>query len=783
MLATASIARGAGANQTETETEYDEDGVRRVRNLSTKFLQAMLVVIALIGSSMLAVVFVITAKGSDEHLRAVQTYIEQGITSKGKLLGESHALALRGMALDNAFLDMQRLIERAVTDDPELVYGLYVNSDKETLAWSRRGAPSAGDKPPDGKAWEALALPEGELLVKQASMKRARRLGSEVLEFAVPVLGEENEIIGTVRYGLSTERMRAALERAQADARTQLRNSVLLVVSLLGFAMVLGFLLSRSQAGRITRPIRELTRAAEKLSSGDRTVRVDISSRDEIEVLGGSFNRMVEDLDASYRALEEANRTLEQKVAQRTAELAHRNADMRLVLDNVEQGLATLSPDGTLAAERSRVLEEWFGELSSARSFWQQMEAFSPEFARSFRFAFEQIIDDILPLEVAVGQLPERLRTSDRTYSFRYLPIVEDERFAGVLLVVADVTARLLREREEAEQDELLAFFRRILRDRNGFGVFVRETDAMVRALVEKRDFSEPVLFKRRLHTLKGNASSVGLVTLARACHALEDELAETGNVDESRLKELAARWSTILEQVSGLLGPSGVRVVEIAEPEFNALVEELGKAPGVPRAALDKLAAFRLEPVARSLGRLADQARALAKRLGRGDIEVKIESNGLRLDPDVWSPFFAELVHIVRNAVDHGLESNDDRIARGKPVPGTITLRASAAGGGGVTFEIEDDGRGIDWEAIRELARSRGLKHTTHADLVDALCEDGVSTRAVVTDASGRGVGMAALRQRVRAMSGQLELQSEMGRGTKVRARFSDAVMSRLKR
>ena len=755
--------------------------MRRVRNLSSKFLQAMLLVIALIGTSMLAVVFVMTAKGSDEHLRAVEKYIEQGITSKGEVLSENHAIALRGMTLDNAFLDMQRLIERAVTKDQELVYGLYVNSDKETLAWSRRGAPPAGDKPPDSKAWQTLGISEGELVVKAPSVKRARRLDADVLEFAAPVLGEESEIIGTVRYGLSTERMRAALEQAQADARTRLHNSLLLVVSLLGFALIVGFLLSRSQAGRITRPISELTRAAEKLSSGDRAVRVDISSRDEIEVLGGSFNRMVEDLDASYRALEEANRTLEQKVTQRTAELAHRNADMRLVLDNVEQGLATLSPDGTLAAERSRALEEWFGDLAGSRPFWEYMQSLSRDFALSFRFAFEQITDGILPLEVAVAQLPERLRTGERTYSFRYLPIVENEKLTGILLVVADVTERLLREREEAEQDELLAFFRRILLDRNGFGVFVRETDAMVRAVVEKRDFGEPV-FKRRLHTLKGNASSVGLVTLARACHALEDELAETGSVDESRLRELQARWNVIREQVSGLLGPSGARVVEIAEPEFNALLEELSKVESVPRATLDKLAQFRLEPAARPLARLADQARSLAKRLGRGDIDVKVESNGLRLDPEVWSPFFAELVHIVRNAVDHGLESNEDRIARGKPVPGTITLRASSSPAG-VTFEIEDDGRGIDWEAIRELARARGLKHETHADLVDALCEDGVSTRAVVTDASGRGVGMAALRQRIRSMSGQLELQSEIGRGTKVRARFSTAALAARKR
>ena len=115
------------------------------------------------------------------------------------------------------------------------------------------------------------------------------------------------------------------------------------------------------QAVRITQPVQALTQAAIDLAAGERSVRVSINSGDELQVLGFSFNRMVEELSHSYRELEEMNRTLEHKVEERTLALAGRNRDMRLVLDNVDQGFVTLSMDGVMASERSAVVDRWFG--------------------------------------------------------------------------------------------------------------------------------------------------------------------------------------------------------------------------------------------------------------------------------------------------------------------------------------------------------------------------------------------------------------------------------------
>src|SRR5262249_1553232 len=144
--------------------------------------------------------------------------------------------------------------------------------------------------------------------------------------------GEE---LGRIVYGFSSRR----LEQALADARARAFSALLLMmglVALIGLVVLtLGVSLARREAERITSPLGQLTDAAQRISSGDRRRRVEIKSGGEVQVLGDSFNKMVAALDASYA-------TLEERVEERTRELARRNGDLRLVLDTVQQGLLTI---------------------------------------------------------------------------------------------------------------------------------------------------------------------------------------------------------------------------------------------------------------------------------------------------------------------------------------------------------------------------------------------------------------------------------------------------------
>jgi two-component system chemotaxis sensor kinase CheA len=125
-----------------------------------------------------------------------------------------------------------------------------------------------------------------------------------------------------------------------------------------------------------------------------------------------------------------------------------------------------------------------------------------------------------------------------------------------------------------------------------------------------------------------------------------------------------------------------------------------------------------------------------------------------------------------VRNAVDHGIESPAERAGAGKPEHGRLDL-ATHAEGNTVVIELGDDGRGIDWDAVRARAQEAARPHVTRADLIAAILSDGISTRTEVSETSGRGVGLAALREACEELGRRIEIDSERGHGTRFRFKF----------
>lgn len=160
-----------------------------------------------------------------------------------------------------------------------------------------------------------------------------------------------------------------------------------------------------------------------------------------------------------------------------------------------------------------------------------------------------------------------------------------------------------------------------------------------------------------------------------------------------------------------------------------------------------------------------------LARRLHK-QIDAEIVDHGLRMPSADFRPFLATLVHVIRNATDHGIESPEDRAANGKARTGRVSIE-SRMDGGQFVVAIEDDGRGIDWQAVRSRARSASLPSDSPEDLVEALFADGVTTRQEVSAISGRGVGLAAVRQHCRQLGGEIRVHSQAGRGSRFEFRF----------
>lgn len=461
---------------------------------------------------------------------------------------------------------------------------------------------------------------------------------------------------------------------------------------------------------------------------------------------------------------------LEATVTARTAELAQRNRGMRLVLDNVAQGFVTIDLDGVLSPERSAIIERWFGAPAQGATLQAYLEPRAPEFAQWLALGLGELREGALPTELLIAQLPRRFADGERTFEVSYSAIGAGDRVDSFLAIISDVTAHLARERAEREQQDLLSLFQRISIDRPGVEEFLTEAAGLVAAL---RTESDPVVQKRLVHTLKGNCAIYGLQSYAELAHRVETELGDgaAAMTDEQR-DALVAMWKDAMARVTPLLGAARRAAVEIDRSELELAIS---RATTASRELRDLLASWTREPMGRRFERLARQITSLSRRLGRPEPEVRTSGDELRLEPGGWQPFWAAMVHAVRNAVDHGLETAEERRLAGKRETGVIELGA-ARRDGHVVFTIRDDGRGIAWDLVRARAAARGLPCESHADLVQALFADGLTTRDAVGELSGRGVGLSALREVVDAMGGSIEVESTPGHGTTFRFSFDEA-------
>lgn len=179
---------------------------------------------------------------------------------------------------------------------------------------------------------------------------------------------------------------------------------------------------------------------------------------------------------------------------------------------------------------------------------------------------------------------------------------------------------------------------------------------------------------------------------------------------------------------------------------------------------------AIRMLPISNVFARFPRLVHELSARLGKR-VEMKLQGEGTELDRGLIEKITDPLTHLVRNAIDHGLERPEVRIAAGKPPVGTVSLRASQRGGN-IVIEVSDDGRGLDRERILARARQRGTPiapDAPDAEVWQLIFEAGFSTADQVTDVSGRGVGMDVVKRNIQALSGTIDLSSVAGQGTKV--------------
>ncbi|HED19508.1 MAG TPA: chemotaxis protein CheA [Gammaproteobacteria bacterium] len=251
---------------------------------------------------------------------------------------------------------------------------------------------------------------------------------------------------------------------------------------------------------------------------------------------------------------------------------------------------------------------------------------------------------------------------------------------------------------------------------------------------------------------------------------------APVANKAEATVRVDTGRLDEIMNMVGELVLVRN-RLTNLKESVANeAMSKAIANLDVVTANLQNSVMKTRMQPIKKVFGRFPRVVRDLARSLNK-EINLELQGEETDLDKNLVEALADPLVHLVRNAVDHGIEMPDEREARGKPRTGTVILAAEQEGDH-ILLSIEDDGAGMDPEVLRKKAVEKGMMDAEAAarlddkDCYNLIFAAGFSTKEQISDVSGRGVGMDVVKTRIGQLNGSVEIDSELGKGSRLMIR-----------
>lgn len=488
----------------------------------------------------------------------------------------------------------------------------------------------------------------------------------------------------------------------------------------------------------------------------------------------------------------EQNASLERRVAERTAQLRQKTNDIQAMLENMPQGVMTVMPGGVIHPEYSAYMEAIFETKDIAGAnvmelVFSQTSLGSNDLSQVDAAVGSCIGEDMMNYEfnshLLVTEFEKTMPNGAvKSLELSWSPIAdESDTVEKLMLCVRDVTElkRLASEAGAQKREleiigEILAVTQEKFQEFiEGSRKFVEENEQLIRHAQGKDADTIGLLF-RNMHTIKGNARTYGLQHMTNTVHETEqayDELRKDPEKEwdaQALLTQLAQvgalveEYHKINDHKLGRKGPgrrgSVERFLMVEKDQVSHALELLRKAHQADaqevRATLEKvshtLQLIGTEKVEHVLAGIVESLPSLARELGKEPPKVAIQDHGIMVRNQVTGLLKNVFTHLLRNSMDHGLETAEVRVAAGKAPVGQISLEL-AVQDGKMQLRLHDDGRGLAVAKIRAKAIENGVldpsSDASSEAVANLIFASGFSTAEQVTEVSGRGVGMDAVR------------------------------------
>lgn len=475
----------------------------------------------------------------------------------------------------------------------------------------------------------------------------------------------------------------------------------------------------------------------------------------------------------------------EVNVKNRELELAR--AEIRNLLDNLDQGFMTIDHQGLIQPGFTKAVVDLFALDPQDRTLWELLRLdadHSKTQADWLQLVFENRLDFDMIKDLATRQV-----TVDGRYlELDYKPIRNQEGEIERLIVVAtDKTVEQRYAQRAAREHAFAQLILQVMRDKNGFIDFIEESRSILgylkQRLVDHSSSGDPAVCFRAVHTLKGNAAAYHMQAVSEQAHRLETLFKDVSreSPSPSLREELSAAvlqlehgFEYSVDEIESAIGPfekSILTKINLDQEEFQRFEQALhahlpADDPLVPLFN----DTFYHSILYKHLLRFGPILNGIARRLGK-KISIKFISRRVKVYAEAYRSLIQTLIHPLRNAIDHGIESPEEREAAGKPATGHIEIKISEQKSDNqLQLSIRDDGRGMDPVRLRRTAVERGILSDNEATQLDdqaalrLILRPGFSTRDQANEWSGRGVGMDALAAETARMGGTITLRSRKG-------------------
>jgi len=585
-------------------------------------------------------------------------------------------------------------------------------------------------------------------------------------------------------------------------------------------SLIISSVVSRLLTIPIIKPILHLEQTIKSISEEDyeATMHTQIVLKKplrEIESLVDSTNRIMqkmkgyteqlqdqnEEMEAQNEELEAQNEELtqsKQKLQEIKAQVMERERSLRNLLNNAGQGFLTFGEDLLIDPEYSLECRNIFDREIGELSFPALLGEFDPEQKQFLENILTRIWQEKDPARrnLYFPLLTDELVINNRCIHIDYKiinPTEHCQTMEKFMVLLTDITEkRSLQSQMETERN-ILKMVVKVVVQYSDFTEMVREfthfhEQKMGELLVRDDSLKAKLLdLYREIHTFKGNFSQLGLIHIVKRLHEAETKLtAMIKNADNISLNEVRmfleslqlSKWMhddlAILEEILGEAFFKQEDTIAIDKSKLLDIEKKMLAllSPVECKLLLPEVRKLRFKPFKDLLNSYSEYVVDIAERYDKLITAFEIEGDDFSADTEQYHDFSRSLIHVFRNIVDHGIETVDERTLAGKEEFGQIHCRLDLHKDR-IELMIRDDGAGIDLDEMRERALEKGLfdEETLQAmseeEVIELIFRDEFSTKQFVTELSGRGIGLSAVKYEVEKLGGTIRVDTTVGEGT----------------